>query len=247
MADPTFDFVANPDTGELEIVDVSKLQNDDKSTNLQTQQNQDNNQQQNQPDQFQVLNTRIDQLVNSNNQMQQIIFGLLNKGNNQEEETVFDPEATESLFGDQDKGQKFLTGLVAQIEKIVDNKFKGLQPLVNQQNVQNEFQQLASMAPDIQEYIPGMYQALNINGNLSFAQAYQLAKQLGWRVQPNQNNNQQKQNQQQNNNVTDITKRNLPSKVRSDNPQLNGTDKGSDNYSLKKALEDAADELGIAM
>lgn len=193
-------------------------------------------------DKFTAFDSRFNSLIEmqqkQSNAIQQLANFIIASTGKQNEQTL-DQEQLGEVFTDPDKGAAFLNTLTSSIEKIVDSKLNGLQPLVQQQQIQAELQQLQATVPDLGEYAQGMHQLLGINPNLTFSQAYQLAKQYGWKTvsqkqQPTQPNNP--------NNVADINQRrsNLPNPTNSANASL----KSKTVNSVKDALEAALEELG---
>jgi hypothetical protein len=169
-----------------------------------------------------------------------LIQTLMNQQQQPQQEV--EQEVLSDVFTDPDRGKNFLNVLTKQIETIIDNRMAGMQPLIQQGKLQQELQEVSSR-PDFAEYAPAMHHILGINGQLSFAEAYDYAKQMGWKtpVQKQQIPPPPVQTTQQPNNVADINqRRNLPPKLDSSNAQLQTKPVAS----VKDALELAMEQLG---
>lgn len=175
------------------------------------------------------LNSIIEQQSKQSNALSQMINYLLNQPATTQEKTI-EKDQLEQVFGDADKGSQFLNSLTSTIEKLIDSKLGGIQPLVQKLTLQEEIQSVQTL-PDYEEYLPAMHHIININPSVTIPQAYQYAKERGWKTPV--------QNKQTPSNVQNINDRKLPERTASSNATLGNKQINS----LRDAMEQALDEL----
>lgn len=131
--------------------------------------------------------------------------------------------------------------IVDKVSSVVDQKLQALNPVIQQNQLIQEVQQVASKYNDLREYWAGMqYLSNHFPGSFnSVEELYLKSKQMNLRSnlpqQPHQQNN--------NNNVTNIDekKRNLPPRINSTNTELENKEVNS----VRDAFGLALKELGV--
>lgn len=228
---PGFDFVPNENTGELDLIST-----------VQPQEQPVEEPQLDQPvesNQFTEINNRFNVLQQQNQTLANAITLLLQaQRQNVSQQPLIQEDVAQNLFGDAEKGNQFidnLTNILTQrMENVLNQRLAALNPVLAQQQVQNEYAQFSAQFPDVEQYAPIMQQI------------YQAAPQAGWNLytlyaaakaqgikKPTTNNNQQQ------NNVQKFPQRNLPDRI----PQQNAEIQQKQVSSFAEAMDAALEEL----